>query len=195
MYQTFFGYVTLSFFCPFPNKLCIALASQIWEGRKKTKQTTKKTFCCVLAGEANSSKCSLIHYSQTKTALVLRSHMCSWNSQISSDRVGPDASHSQVKAGGNSDQPQVFLCIICTRCHGKCCLLVDARWPTLAPLCWCEPGSWIMTHQHGSSGSYWGPAGWMLVQLIVRVLIYLWKLKCANQISSNRLLHLCRPEG
>lgn len=121
---------------------------------KKTKQTTKKTFCCVLAGEANSSKCSLIHYSQTKTALVLRSHMCSWNSQISSDRVGPDASHSQVKAGGNSDQPQVFLCIICTRCHGKCCLLVDARWPTLAPLCWCEPGSWIVTHQHGSSGSY-----------------------------------------
>lgn len=31
--------------------------------------------------------------------------------------------YSQLKAGGNSDQPQVFLCIIYTWCHNKCCCL------------------------------------------------------------------------
>lgn len=71
----------------FPNQLCITVASQIWGGGG-IKNKRRKTFCCVLAGEANSSKCSLMHYSQKKTVLVLTRPVCPGNSRISSNRVG-----------------------------------------------------------------------------------------------------------
>lgn len=67
--------------------------------KKRTNNRKKTTFCCILAAEANSSKCSLIHYSQKKKALALKSHSCRWNSQISSNQAGPDVAHAIPSSG------------------------------------------------------------------------------------------------
>lgn len=57
-----------------------------------------------MAGEANSSKCSLMHYSQKKTVLVLRRPVYPGNSQISSNCVGLDVAHASL-AEGNKQPP------------------------------------------------------------------------------------------
>lgn len=111
MHQTLFAYATRSFFCPFPNQLCITLASQIWAGQKKKekKRTNNRkkttTFCCILAGEANSSKCSLIRYSQKKKAPLVPPEQPNFQ-QSGGTRCC--TRYSQLGATGNSDRRQVF---------------------------------------------------------------------------------------
>lgn len=101
--------------------------------------------------------------------------------------------YSQLKAGGNSDQPQVFLCVICTWCHSKCCLRVDARRPAWAPLCWCELGSWTVTHQHGSKWLLLRPSR-LNVGPIDSSNLPLKAAMCNSKVIKSSL-HLCRPEG
>lgn len=95
--------------------------------------------------------------------------------------------YSQLRATGNSDQRQVFL----TWWHSECCLFVVSVTPDSSM-------SWILNHRHGSSGPYWGPAGWMFLRPVQKEPnssnLPLKAAMCKSNVTESAL-HLCGPEG